>query len=421
MEYAEIKCRNCGSPMKVIGSATHIKCEWCGSEYILSDRGKRQAEVQTINYAGRGPLFQTYVPRNWNFDIFDDTESISSLAPVCKGIQLRSPDLAQLVFYPFAYYKDAAPKPSLFSFGIPNQSSGDYQLDPMSLVCNCRWMELPQYAYRRIYSISNQLIHKPISELEICSLSIDQIQQKALHFQQMSTEKLKNPCFVMPGKFRFSFSSHGQLYKGYFATILSHVQSNDPANQNVSGQASWASGGFQTLLKKGMSTLGSMYGIGGLEAFDWGRSFDLMILYPAVPSDTTSYESVFDRFLKELKYGSVYFSLQDEELRNAQQVQIQGAMMRQQNAIRASQNLSRTLSETSDIVNQACQQHSQQMDRIYDRSTQGIRGVDTYWDSSGRSYEADVKYDHIYKNGNTFVASSDGSLHLGPDWEELKR
>ena len=50
------------------------------------------------------------------------------------------------------------------------------------------------------------------------------------------------------------------------------------------------------------------------------------------------------------------------------------------------------------------------MDRIYDHSTDGIRGVDHYRDSYGNTYQADVKYEHIYKNGNTFVASTDGSL-----------
>lgn len=146
-----------------------------------------------------------------------------------------------------------------------------------------------------------------------------------------------------------------------------------------------------------------------------------LILCHSSGSAVSSCEAVFDRFLKELKYGPLYFSLQDEELQRARQIQLQGAMVRQQNAIHASQNLSHTLSQTSDIVNQACQDHSRQMEHIYDHSTDGIRGVEHYRDSYGNAYQADVKYDHIYKNGNTFVASTDGSLQLGPDWEELKK
>ena len=54
--------------------------------------------------------------------------------------------------------------------------------------------------------------------------------------------------------------------------------------------------------------------------------------------------------------------MQEAELRRTEQVQINGAMQRQQNAIRSSQQISRTLSETSDIVNQAYWDRSERMD-----------------------------------------------------------
>ena len=57
---------------------------------------------------------------------------------------------------------------------------------------------------------------------------------------------------------------------------------------------------------------------------------------------------------------------------------------------------------------------------MIDHSTDGIRGVNTFSDSAGR-YEADVKYDYIYRKGDTFIGSTDGSLDLGPQWEELKK
>ena len=61
------------------------------------------------------------------------------------------------------------------------------------------------------------------------------------------------------------------------------------------------------------------------------------------------------RFCDEnlLAHKKYYYAMQEAELRRTEQVQINGAMQRQQNAIRSSQQISRTLSETSDIVNQA--------------------------------------------------------------------
>ena len=57
--------------------------------------------------------------------------------------------------------------------------------------------------------------------------------------------------------------------------------------------------------------MGAMYGIGGLDTSNWGRAFDALILCHSSASATSSCEAVFDRFLKELKYGPLYFALQD--------------------------------------------------------------------------------------------------------------
>ena len=414
MEYQEVKCRNCGSPMRVADGAARIRCPYCGTEYILKSQHNEKNPVHLINYGRQGTLFQAYIPTGWEYLVFDDKESVSSHAAVCKGLQLFPRDRsAQLLFYPFAFYKDSMPKtPFLSSMGIPGLSSGgDYQLDPMSLLCHCRWLELPQYAYRRITALTGQLLPGS-SRPELFPAATDTLRQKSLRFQQTASKKFRKQANVFPGKFAFRVSAGGQLYEGFFATILAQV----PKNASVS-----SAGQITDFLKKGAAFMGNMYGIGGLTDPDWGRAFDAMIFCQSSGSAASSCEVVFDRFLQELRYGPLYFALQDEELQRAQQVQIQGAMTRQQNAIRSSQNLSRTLSETSDIVNQACMDHSHQMDRIYDHSSDGIRGVEHYRDSYGNAYQANVKYDHIYKNGNTFVGSTDGSLQLGPDWEELTK
>ena len=89
-------------------------------------------------------------------------------------------------------------------------------------------------------------------------------------------------------------------------------------------------------------------------------------LYPH--NDTAKYEAVLDRFIEEIEYGPLYYALQDAELQNAQRVQIQGAMQRQQTAIRSSQRISQTLSETSDIINQGNWERSQRMDRIWEKT-----------------------------------------------------
>lgn len=398
----QIRCPNCNTPIKVEEGAVHIRCLGCGKEYQL-----KQPEVKMIDYANRGPIFQAYVPQGWSYGIFDDNDSISSLASVCKGLQLVSQSGAQMVFYPFAFYKDADPKP-VFNFGFNVHSANrEYQFDPITFTNYSKFMDLPQYAIRRITSICTQLFNSSPLNMQLQPMDFADAEKMTMYFKQASEEKMKKPCIAFPGKFSFSFHLNGQQYNGFFSSVLSHTQ-------NTSQNANW-----QDVLRKGVSFMGAMYGIGGMGSFDWGRYYDLMLVYPNnIDSD---YETIFDNFLKNFDYGSVYFALQNEEMQRAQQIQLQGAMSCQQSAIRASQNISATLSQTSDIVNSAVQSHSEQMNHIIDHSTDGIRGVEYYHDTNGQTYQADVKYDHIYKKGSTFVGSSDGNLQLGPEWEELKK
>lgn len=398
----QIRCPNCNAPIQVEEDTIHIHCPRCGKEYQL-----KQSEVRMIDYANRGPIFQAYVPQGWSYGIFDDNDSISSLAGVCKGLQLVSQSGAQMVFYPFAFYKDADPKPT-FNFGFNACSANrEYQFDPITFTNYSKFMDLPLYAIRRITSICTQLFRSSPVNIKLQPMDFVDAEKMTMYFKQASEERMKKPCIAFPGKFSFSFHSNGQQYNGFFSSVLSHTQ-------NTSQNANW-----QDVLRKGVSFMGAMYGIGGMGSFDWGRYYDLILVYPNnIGSD---YETIFDNFLKNFDYGPVYFALQNEEIQRVQQIQLQGAMSRQQNAIRESQNISATLSQTSDIVNSAVQSHSAQMNHIIDHSTDGIRGVEYYHDTSGQTYQADVKYDHIYKKSSTFVGSSDGSLELGPEWEELKK
>ena len=398
----QIRCPNCNAPIQVEEGTVHIHCLGCGKEYQL-----KQSEVRMIDYANRGPIFQAYVPQGWSYGIFDDNDSISSLAAICKGLQLVSQSGAQMVFYPFAFYKDADPKPT-FNFGFNACSANkEYQFDPITFTNYSKFMDLPLYAIRRITSICTQLFRSSPVNIKLQPMDFVDAEKMTMYFKQASEERMKKPCIAFPGKFSFSFHINGQQYNGFFSSVLSHTQ-------DTSSKDNW-----QDLLRKGVSFMGAMYGIGGMGSFDWGRYYDLMLVYPN--NMDGDYETIFDNFLKNFDYGPVYFALQNEEIQRVQQIQLQGAMSRQQNAIRASQNISATLSQTSDIVNSAVQSHSQQMNHIIDHSTDGIRGVEYYHDTSGQTYQADVKYDHIYKKGSTFVGSSDGSLELGPEWEELKK
>ena len=73
MEYQEVKCRNCGSPMHVAEDAERIRCPYCGTEYVLKSQRNEKNPVRIINYGGRGALFQSYIPTGWDYRVFDES------------------------------------------------------------------------------------------------------------------------------------------------------------------------------------------------------------------------------------------------------------------------------------------------------------------------------------------------------------
>lgn len=89
------------------------------------------------------------------------------------------------------------------------------------------------------------------------------------------------------------------------------------------------------------------------------------------------------------------------------------------------QQIHRTQSETSDMLFESWQRRSQTYDRIFDRYSQSIRGVETYSDPvSSRQVELPNGYNHVWSNGSDYVLSDEpgfnpntGSSQL---WTEIQ-
>lgn len=398
MAYEEMKCRKCGKPIQFAEGAPWIRCVYCGAEYTRTVKKEKAGEVQLIGNGGN-PLFEAFLPAGWTYRIIEDG-SFSSLAPACLGIAFTGPGGVQMTFLPFAYYKDAAVRANPFS---PQSVPGE-QFDGMSLVRYRKRAALPQYAYERIAAITKT------TQLRIEPMDAGVLKEKAAWFGREAGQKLQGAVHTEQGKFRVQVFAEGRSFRGYFATVQAYL---DPGERTRTDAG-------RDFLKKGMAFLGAMYGIGGMASYDWGKAFDVLLLTPE--GDPAEYEMIFDEFLRTIAYSPYYYAMQEAELRRTEQVQINGAMQRQQNAIRSSQQISRTLSEASDIVNQAYWDRSERMDRVWEKNSEAVRGVNSYTDSTGRQYEADVAYDHVYRRGDdTFAGSKNGSVDLGPEWEELKR
>jgi hypothetical protein len=162
-------------------------------------------------------------------------------------------------------------------------------------------------------------------------------------------------------------------------------------------------------LNKAIATSGS----------NWGHLFDIILISNEEVIEGCN--QIFNDFVSTIQYGPLYYALGDQELQNAQQVMIDGQRQRQQNAFAAAQKLQQTQSETSNIINQGYANRSQRMDATRQKYSEGLRGVNTYETSSGRTIEADVKFERVYENNGTYAGTTDTTVRPDSSWVELKK
>lgn len=470
MEMRELECRACGAALSCAPGETRVKCPYCGTEYVLRAKDGESDGLRRIDYQGRGALFTSFVPQGWSARVIDDGKaSASMLALMPLGLRLDAPDSsAQMAFYPYAYYKDFQPG------GLKKNNTLDASL--------VRWrhaVPAADYVSERL----QEMYGKEIENVRVQPLedSSGVIAQRAKGFENDAAQALKRPVGMTGGLYAFSFTRGGTVYAGFFATALAMTSMPDeaaaereraeaaakeaakrekaerasqersqgkgffsrmmnyrgvlggPSVSDIMG-GNFSGGGFDSAAAKdmlgnigrGLGDLGSTVlgmatgGMGGaLIRYDWGRAFDFALV--TAGNDVGLYAPVFMQFAASLRYEPLYFELQEEERRSVEQVQLRGMQQRTQNAINASQRVSQTLSETSNIVMDAWETRSASFDRMQQGYSDAVRGVERYTDSTGRVYEADVKYDHIYKNGDKYAGTVFGGADLGADWEELKK
>ena len=107
-------------------------------------------------------------------------------------------------------------------------------------------------------------------------------------------------------------------------------------------------------------------------------------------------------------------------LNNATNYAYQSHMMNMQRL----NQVSKTLSQSNDIVMQGYQNRQEAYDRMSQKRSEAIRGVNTYTTSDGRSVEHSVSSDHVYetKYGDTVGVSGnaiDDSVATDLGWKEI--
>ena len=132
-----------------------------------------------------------------------------------------------------------------------------------------------------------------------------------------------------------------------------------------------------------------------------------------------------------MQFTPFYFQLSQERLIQIQQMinstnqhvqnaQMQMAMDRQASQNRMWNTMRQTQNEISDIQHSMYQNQSNTMDNVRNGWSEAIREVNSFDTLGGNRVEADLMYDHVYQNNDTFVGVSGGTLD-NSDYTELDK
>ena len=440
MEMRQSKCPCCGAPVNIPIGAVRVRCEYCGTEFSCKQEKSR---LRDINYGNYGAAYRAYIPDGWQCSFFHDDSCFSTYIPVCLSLSVQSPDGAQLMYLPYAYFaggKNAISGMLSDFMGMPGAKYST--LNPASLTRSREYQSLERYAAERVEEILPQAANMSMART---NSDMSFIAPKVERFCAEAAQRMNAQVTAEAGEFLLSFNMNGRRMLALYACGIARKAQSAQKAPEPSG----ASGapkkklGFRELMDFGMrggivgamrrgektelpqfnmpDLSGAVNAVkGALGGAEWAKCFDAFLILPdgAAPENWVKF---FEGFCSTIQYGEAFSVLQEEELARVNQIKIQGMQQRTQNAINASQRVSRTLSDTSDIVMQAYEQRSATMDNVSRMQSEAVRGVNSYTANDGSTYEASVRYDHVYQRGSDYVGSVGGEADLGPDWTELKR
>ncbi len=131
---------------------------------------------------------------------------------------------------------------------------------------------------------------------------------------------------------------------------------------------------------------------------------------------TFKQDEALDKALDD--YHRQVYQQEVAQLQNAANYAMQSQIMN----IQRTQQISQTLSETSNIVMQGWNNRMASQDRISKNWSEAIRGVNSFSTTDGRTVEHSVVSDHVYQNSYGDTIGVSGNLQDVPvGWTELER
>ena len=408
MKVQTIKCPNCLAPLKYKEGMFSAKCEYCGNTVILKEE-EGEKSIKELSFQGSGPIYTCFVPKNWHAEVFEAGDEESRLAPIVLPVLLSSRKNDQsITFVPFSYHNNVAP---LMGGMFNQQSNGVHysKVNVPSLINTRLWHDIDTLVEERFQELllpTYQIKKKKIKFFD------DLLIKSCNSFKDQAYGQLRQNLIPAYAGYELELEHNGEKQKGFYVVAALAPEQKEEVKEEPQQ-------GWKGMLKKGFNVLKDQ-----MTPKYWMRCYDCLFV-------NIEDKEMAHMFIENIQFTPNYFKLSQQRMMQIQQMinqtnqNVQNAQMRMAMDRQASQNrmwntINQTQNEISDIQHSMYQSNSDTMDRVRNGWSEAIREVNSYDTMGGNLVEADLSYDHVYQNNDTFVGVSGGTLD-NSDYTELDR
>ncbi len=407
MKVQAMKCPNCLAPLKYKEGMASVKCEYCGNTLILKEE-EGERTIKELSFQGNA-VYTCFVPKDWHAVVQEMGDEESRFAPIVLPVFLsnRKNDKS-ITFVPYSYHSNASPMMG----GFFNQGGAGIHYSKVnipSLINTRLWSDIEKLTEERFQELlppSYKVKKKKIDYFD------DLLTRSCSSFKDQSDVMLKQNLIPTYAGYELEIEHNGEKQKGFYVVAALAPEQQEKKEEEKPQ-------GFMGMLKKGFDTLKTQ-----MTPKYWMRCYDCLFL-------NIEDKEMAHMFIENIQFTPRYITLSQERLMQIQQMinqtnqNVQNAQMRMAMDRQASQNrmwntINQTQNDISNIQQSMYQSNSDTMDRVRNGWSEAIREVNSYDTLGGNRVEADLSYDHVYQNNDTFVGVSGGTLD-NSDFTELDK
>ena len=407
MKAQTIKCPNCQATIKYKEDMVSVKCDYCDNILILKEE-EGEKTIKELSFQGSGPIYTCYVPKNWNVTVTEIGEEESKFAPLVLPVLLSSrKNDKSITFIPFSYHCNS--NPIMGSYNAPVKGIHYSKANIPSLINTRIWHNidtLVEERFQELLSPGTTIKKKKIKDFD------DILKHSCNSFKSQSDGLFNQNLTPVYAAYELELENNGEKQKGlYVIGALAPEVNEQPKQEEPQG--------FMGMLSKGFNAFKNQ-----MNPKYWMRCYDCLFI-------NIDDKEMARMFIENMQFTPLYFQLSQERLIQIQQMinstnqhvqnaQMQMAMDRQASQNRMWNTMRQTQNEISDIQHSMYQNQSNTMDNVRNGWSEAIREVNSFDTLGGNRVEADLMYDHVYQNNDTFVGVSGGTLD-NSDYTELDK